>query len=209
MESAVIWEFLDQQKNMDERNYLLTTVAFIAAPTIIHNKPSTLTSFTIGKRNLYHAWDRYKQLVYPTLGIEFVELQRTKCRVMVLFYKRSRLKETLAKVENSDYLIDQGYPASVGLDEALIRLKYRMKNGFPHEIGVFLGYPLNDVISFIEHEGKDYLLCQYWKVYHNPERASKLFEDYDQAKIQVLRSMKNGNIFGSVHSTPQVLSAAM
>ena len=37
--------------------------------------------------------------------------------------------------------------------------------GFPHEIGVFLGYPLDDVKGFIKNEGKKYLMIGYWKVY--------------------------------------------
>ena len=39
---------------------------------------------------------------------------------------------------------------------------------FPHEIGVFLDYPLADVEGFIRNAGRDYLLSGYWKVYHDP-----------------------------------------
>lgn len=40
---------------------------------------------------------------------------------------------------------------------------------FPHEIGIFLGYPLDDVIGFIEH--KPYYLVGDWKVYQNVNEA--------------------------------------
>ena len=42
---------------------------------------------------------------------------------------------------------------------------------FPHEIGVFLGYPLDDVIGFIEH--KPYYLVGDWKVYQNVNEAKE------------------------------------
>ena len=36
---------------------------------------------------------------------------------------------------------------------------------FPHEIGVFLGYPLEDVVGFIRHRGKCFTCCGCWKSY--------------------------------------------
>ena len=50
--------------------------------------------------------------------------------------------------------------------------------GFPHEVGLFLGYPYDDVMAFIEHEGRDYLCCGCWKVYSHREQAEACFERY-------------------------------
>ncbi len=44
---------------------------------------------------------------------------------------------------------------------------------FPHEIGVFLGYPLADVIGFIQNRGKNFTACGYWKVYTDPTAAQE------------------------------------
>ena len=54
--------------------------------------------------------------------------------------------------------------------------------GFPHEIGIFLGYPVEDVRGFIENEGQKYLMIGYWKVYKNLSRAKMIFNEYDRAK---------------------------
>ena len=54
--------------------------------------------------------------------------------------------------------------------------------GFPHEIGVFLGYPPEDVKGFIENEGQKYLMIGYWKVYSDLARARMIFKEYDRAK---------------------------
>ena len=61
---------------------------------------------------------------------------------------------------------------------------------FPHEIGVFLGYPLDDVIGFIEH--KPYYLVGDWKVYQNVNEAKKQFDVFKQAKEQMLNEIHNG-----------------
>ena len=35
------------------------------------------------------------------------------------------------------------------------------KGAFPHEIGLLLGYPVEDVLGFIRHQGKNYLYTGY------------------------------------------------
>ena len=51
-----------------------------------------------------------------------------------------------------------------------------VKQSFPHEIGVILGYPLEDVKGYMENGGQKCLLNGYWKVYNNPEEAKRKFE---------------------------------
>ena len=53
---------------------------------------------------------------------------------------------------------------------------------FPHEVGLFLGYPVWDVKGFIEHKGQQYKLCGYWKVYDDVPGALCKFEEYDWIK---------------------------
>lgn len=77
----------------------------------------------------------------------------------------------------------------MSLEDTLSLLKSRIETGFFHEIGVFLGYPIKDVNDFIEKKGKDYLLKGYWKVYHKPDRAKKIFDSYDKAKRQMLNQI--------------------
>ena len=48
------------------------------------------------------------------------------------------------------------------------------KDGFPHEVGLFLGYPLDDVTGFIEQKGKNYKCCGIWKVYGNPTSRPRM-----------------------------------
>lgn len=45
-------------------------------------------------------------------------------------------------------------------------------------MGLFLGYPYDDVMAFIEHEGRDYLCCGCWKVYSNQQSAETCFARY-------------------------------
>ena len=55
----------------------------------------------------------------------------------------------------------------------LARLRARLAQGgaFPHEIGLFLDYPADDVLAFVEKGGAGCKLCGYWKVYGDEEKA--------------------------------------
>ena len=63
---------------------------------------------------------------------------------------------------------------------------------FPHEIGLFLGYPPEDVAGFIRHQGSHYKLCGKWKVYGDVERAKALFCEYDRCSECLQRHLNSG-----------------
>ena len=63
---------------------------------------------------------------------------------------------------------------------------------FPHEIGIFLGYPLMDIYGFINNYGKNSLYTGYWKVYHNKKEAIKTFESYNRCRDFYTSTFLNG-----------------
>ena len=63
---------------------------------------------------------------------------------------------------------------------------------FPHEIGVFLGYPLEDVIGFIKNSGQNSICTGCWKVYYNECEALKLFKRYKKCREVYQRLFKQG-----------------
>ena len=65
------------------------------------------------------------------------------------------------------------------------------KGDFPHEIGLLLGYPPEDVIGFIENRGQNPLYIGYWKVYSNLEECRKVYAGYDQAREKVLHMVSS------------------
>ena len=70
---------------------------------------------------------------------------------------------------------------------------------FPHEMGIFLGYPLGDVKGFIVHGGKNYLYSGYWKVYENVEETRKKFQLFAAVKQSLIQAVTDGmGIWGAV-----------
>ena len=71
--------------------------------------------------------------------------------------------------------------------------RLRERDGFPHEIGLFLGYPAEDVYGFLKYGGKN---CKYtgcWKVYSDVDRALALFDRYRRCRSALCRRVSNGD----------------
>lgn len=114
-------------------------------------------------------------------------------------YRRDFLEAVLIWPQAQEFLEEYGYRTKEDtLEEELGCLAGRFtayKEGradFPHEMGVFLGYPLHDVKGFIEHRGQDYLCSGYWKVYRNEKKAKKTFQLYQTVRRAVLEMISSG-----------------
>ncbi len=175
-------DFMNKINTLPDRDYLLSMIYFSAAPTIKGNKPSTLVTFTKNKRNLYDLWNTHKKFICNRLDMEYVQLRKRHNSVRVLFYKRELMEKCLFKKECRDFLNSMGYDSETTLEECIAKLKNRFEYICPHEIGIFLGIPVEDVIGFIINNGENSIICKYWKVYHNPENARLLFDSYDKAR---------------------------
>ena len=91
--------------------------------------------------------------------------------VQALLWKESTVLQELLK--------NYGYE-DFSLEKSLLHLKKRLHGYkcFPHEIGIFLGYPLEDVKGFIDNKGKNCQSCGFWKVYCNAGEKEALFNKY-------------------------------
>ena len=107
----------------------------------------------------------------------YVDILRTNERHALLYvYRKKRLEKDLLKPGVTELLEKYGYENSE-LENCLIHLKSRFReyDCFPYEIGLFLDYPLPDVVGFIEHGGKNCKCCGVWKVYSNECETKALF----------------------------------
>ena len=124
-------------------------------------------------------------------GIKFKILTRNHGKCLVLLYRRESFSRYLKRTDVREFLGFFGYE-DVEPEKMLERLSKRVcqySDGeicFPHEIGAFLDYPIDDVKCFIEKDGKDSLFSGYWKVYNNPGRAKMIFWAYDKAKTSAV-----------------------
>lgn len=80
----------------------------------------------------------------------------------------------------------------MGLCIRNLRIRINSNKTFPHEIGLFLGYPVEDVKGFIENKGENCVKCGAWKVYCNPEEKMHFFCKMKRCTEAYMRFFNNG-----------------
>lgn len=100
-------------------------------------------------------------------------------KAIVYIYRPSALRRDLDTEGARDLLDELGYPRSSSercISELSVRL--RRHKSFPHEIGLFIGYPPEDVRGFIENRADGCKSVGCWKVYGDAAAAEKLFRKF-------------------------------
>ena len=117
------------------------------------------------------------QLAPKGLALRIVPTRNA--RALCYLYRERQLADTLCGAGEAAFLRKRGY-RSLRVQDALNTLCERLSRGgdFPHEIGLFLGYPLSDVIAFIEHGGQGCVCCGCWKCYGDAGEAQRVFARY-------------------------------
>lgn len=112
----------------------------------------------------------------------YVEIMRQKEDFALIYtYRKTHLARDLQKKGVEELLLSYGYEGT-DVEACLQQLRSRLASYdcFPHEIGVFLGYPIEDVKGFIQHGGRNCKCCGLWKVYCNECEAQKQFAKIDK-----------------------------
>lgn len=171
---------------------LWETIASQCAPVLMDVKPSNLLILTKEEEREFLQMEALN-------GIACLCLYKGEKKSTWFLYRRDWMEAELLWPHTQEFLQSYGYGSGCGtVEDMLQRFQRRFtdyKEGsidFPHELGVFLGYPLHDVKGFIEHQGKNYLCSGYWKVYRNETKAKKTFQLYRTVKDMVLQMIDAG-----------------
>ena len=168
-------------------------LAFFAAPSLLGIKCASLLSLRKAEFQLSKHIEIFNTRA-QVKGLRLKVLCECKNRYLVLIYQEAALRRQLAKPTVQAILRRYGYAAEMTLESLLERLSGRIRQcvQFPHEIGLFLDYPTEDVQGFIENQGENYVLCGYWKVYGKAEKAKHTFASYDKCRKFLCNKLNQG-----------------
>lgn len=118
-------------------------------------------------------------------------------RYLVYVYRASKLQAVLADASVRSFLQQEGYclpedPADCGTLLTQLSRRLCCAAEFPHEIGIFLGYPLADVVGFIENRGQNFTCSGCWKAYGDPMAAQRYFAQLNKCTAVYLRLFHSG-----------------
>ena len=182
-------EVFELVQGMDLKS-IETQIALQCAPLISGLKVSNLLIISSEDEALVRG-------ILRRSGISFFRLLRTGEKVTFLLFRKNPLEAYLKQQEVEAMLAEAGY-AELSLGNILSTFQKRyahyMSAGgrFPHEMGLLLGYPAEDVKGFVENEGKNFLYSGYWKVYADVEEKRRLFQKFENAKETVIQLLSYG-----------------
>lgn len=174
-------------------------LAYYCSPVLTGAKVSNLVSISKMELPDYRRLVQYYNKRFEKYDIKINPICECGQRILVFVYKQSQLYQYLRRTDVNTILEDYGYSSSWSLNRYIATLKTRMNRGdFPHEIGAFLGYPVSDILGFIENNGKNYKFSGYWKVYGDAEEAKVLFERYDRSRCMMMEKMSCGECLENI-----------
>ena len=121
------------------------------APTLAGIKTANMFTYTPENRNVLHKEIEEENSKLNSRGV-FVEVLRTsEYKALIYVYRKKKLEEDLNCEGACKLLKNCGYKCQEA-DCCIRKLQERFfeSDCFPHEVGLFLGYPIDDVNGFIE-----------------------------------------------------------
>lgn len=186
-----IQEIRRLQASGREEEKMSILLALHCAPILKGSKPANIVTVS---RKAFRGIGRILQ----GTGISWRFLGSGGDRAILYLYREEELKGCLRQNGIESFLQKYGYPEEEDVKKRLNRLSKRLEEysakdgGFPHEMGVFLGYPLRDVKAFIANRGENYAYLGYWKVYHDVQNAVRLFQRYDRERELAVQEIMMG-----------------
>ncbi|MBE5959548.1 MAG: DUF3793 family protein [Lachnospiraceae bacterium] len=132
-------------------------------------------------------------------GLRLIPLREKDGLTLIYLYRPRRLKCDFVRTENKKILEEKGYPCG-NPDKCVVELIRRLvaDEKFPHEIGVFLGYPPSDVRGFMKSPCDGVKCVGCWKVYDNQQEAEKTFAKYEICSSIYKREIAKGKTLESM-----------
>lgn len=163
------------------------------SPTLASLKTANLFNYRYSSTDELNkaVWRWNKEL--SVKGISVTVLRRRENTALIYVYRTEKLAEDFSRPGVARFMKRHGYEnTNIGYCIDILREKLMNSEDFPHEIGIFLGYPLGDVIGFIDNAGKNSRCTGCWKVYCNECEAMRTFARFDKCRAVYQKMWANG-----------------
>lgn len=147
-------------------------------------------------RNLYQLWQlHHAQLAKRRADLTFMVLKNGAQAVLLLCYNHDQLERHLAHAGIRALLHKAGYEAGASCTALVNELRGRLgsSDSFPHEIGLFIGYPAKDVAAFMGLVKLPFACQGPWKIYGNPAQSLALAEQFRCCRQRMAAILATGS----------------
>lgn len=163
------------------------------APTFAGLKTGNLFRISYADIEAFREELRELNGILKRKGLRAVPVRMTAEFALVYLYRPDFLKRDLGSEEATRLLKSLGYePQSVNRSVAFLARMMREKEVFPHEVGLFLGYPPEDVLGFMKSSREGVKCVGYWKVYGDEARARAAFWRFQRCREVFEENVQRG-----------------
>jgi len=182
----------------DDRACLAAFLAMETAEILAGVKPGNLINVVNQRqpcgRNLYALWEKFGPQLIAGCGLQARAVRRQNDALLLFVYRPRALDGLLTQRSVVAMLGKAGYPAEGTRDAVLDELERRLAGStFPHEIGIFLGYPLKDVAAFMGWVGLPFACQGPWKIYGDPRASLRLAERHRACRCRMAWAVASCN----------------
>jgi hypothetical protein len=169
------------------------------SPTLAGIKTGNI--FTIDRSLVSDIKEELRELnqCFTSKGLRAIPLKVTEKSILIYLYRPDKLRADLSCSEAKEILLQKGYSCK-SIEKDIVHLIHHIHDdgSFPHEIGLFLGYPPVDVKGFMEDTRKGVKCVGYWKVYGDKEKAEKTFSSYRKCTEVYKKCLMGGKCLSSM-----------
>ncbi len=163
------------------------------APTFAGLKTGNLFRIAYADLEVFREELRRLNGILKKKGLRAVPVRMTAEFALVYLYRPDFLKRDLGCEEAARLLTSLGYePQSVNRSVAFLARMMREKEAFPHEVGLFLGYPPEDVLGFMKSSREGVKCIGCWKVYGDEARARAAFWRFQRCREVFEENVQRG-----------------
>ena len=164
------------------------------SPTLAGLKTANMFSCPCESRHSLDCSIRSFNKRFGEKGLRMMPLRYGRERALIYVYRPSKLKSDLCDSVSRQLLSERGYDCT-SCGRCLSRLMERLEagEGFPHEIGLFLGYAPDDVKCFMRDPNEGLLCTGCWRVYGNEAEKKRIFARFKKC-TEVYKRCFNGGI---------------
>lgn len=168
------------------------TIVEHCSPTLAGLKTGNLFSCSFPcRRALTEDLRRFNRIFVPR-GVRIIPLRYSSGRALLYLYRPDRLSRDLSREGAVSILRGIGYGGSDAQQLRFLIRRLESSAEFPHEIGLFLSYPAEDVRGFMVQGPEKYKCIGFWKVYGDEQSAKKTFCKYRRCHKIYVRQLRSG-----------------
>ena len=167
----------------------------LCSPTLAGLKTGNLFTVDCTDRCKFNSEVREFNSRLSCKGIRMIPVKYSKGHALIYLYRPSHLKRDFADEQVCSILKEKGYSyKNSDLCVAELARHLAGDSSFPHEIGLFLGYPASDVLGFMRDPEDGVKYTGFWKVYGDIESALKTFDRYKKCTEIYSRAADRGRL---------------